>query len=157
MRVREVEEAVPGNQTVEGLFQLQGAHVGDRPVLGREPVTAQADQRRRRVDPGEAKALLDQIPTDRLRRSAADIEDGSAARQERGNAIEPRFFEQCAPAIGVPIAGMPLVKIDDPLGQPVRGLAVIRHRAAIPQLCHIECVRFSQAATNCGRPTQLAL
>ncbi len=93
-------------------------------------------------DPGEMKAFLDQVSPDRLRRPAADIKDGRAGRQERGKAIEPRFFEQAAPAIGIPVVGLSLVKIDDPLGRRIPDFAVIRHRAAIPQLRHIGCAKL---------------
>lgn len=143
IRMRQVEETVPGHEAVECLSERERSHVGDRPRMIGETRAAKGNQRGRGTDPGQVKAPLDEISPDRLRRSAAEIEDRSAGRQERGKPVEPGLFEQAAAAIGVPFAGMSLVEIDDPLGQRVHGFG-IRHRAALPQVRHTGRASFSR-------------
>jgi hypothetical protein len=64
--MRQMEEAVPGDQPVEVLLECELAHVADLPVLVGKTLAAKADQCRRRIDAGQRKTLIDQVAGDWL-------------------------------------------------------------------------------------------
>ena len=112
----EMEDTVPGDQAVEAAAEIERAHVGDQPLLLREALPAQGDQRGGAIDAGHGEAALDQVAGDRLARAAAQVEDGRADRQQRRETVEPRGLEpHFSSAHPVPGIRMRFIEIDDPL------------------------------------------
>jgi hypothetical protein len=115
-----MEEAVPRQDAVMTASEIQRAHVRDCEAGLREARSAQADHRGRGVDAGDAVSAFDEVTRDRFAAAAAEIEDRSGARDERGEPVEPRTFEQTASALAIEMVRMPLVQLDDPV-------CIVRH------------------------------
>src|SRR6185437_1521927 len=98
-----MKKAVPGQYSLKSPAERQRPHVADDPFLIRHPAAAQRDQRRRTVDAGDAKTLLDDMERNWLASAAALIEHGSAHRERAEEAFDIRFVSPIrGAAIGVP-------------------------------------------------------
>src|SRR6266567_6845063 len=88
VRGAQMEEAVPGEQTVERRIQVQGAHVRNKPGRAGKIALGDFDHFWRRIDPRDGTPRFKQIARDWLSRTATDIEHLRFGGQMRDEAVE---------------------------------------------------------------------
>jgi hypothetical protein len=116
-----MKETVPSQDSVERAVQIQRSHVGNAPFLLGEAVRAHGDHRARRVNPGQAAAVFDQVPGHRHTASAADVEHGGLGGQQCEEPVEPTLFLEAVAAIARPSDRVPLVEVNHPAGGGIHG------------------------------------
>ena len=115
---RQVEEAVPSQDTVKLTSQGERTHIADVPSRLWKAGSTQAYQGWRGIQPGHVETAREQISRDRPARTAAEIEDESALGQKSRKAINPGHLKIIARAPPfVPRVRVPLVEINDSLGE----------------------------------------
>ena len=130
----EVEEAVPGENTVECSVQGQCSHIRDAPPLSRMALLADGDHFRRRIYAGYVTASLDEVATDWLAGPAANIENRGLGWQHSKEPVEPRSLHRpprLVRTLFCPVAGVTPVKSDDPVG-------ICGHDVALPSRAALE-------------------
>ncbi len=112
--VVEVKKAVPGEDAGERRRKAQRAHIRADPCLTGKPLSAQGDERLRRVDARHRKAVGHEVCGHRVSAAAAQVEDRRMSREVRGEALVPGPVVPAAGApIGVPRQAMTLVQRND--------------------------------------------
>ena len=119
----EMEQTVPGQQTLERFLERKGTHVSNLPGPHRKALAAEGYQRWRGINAIYREALLDEIVRYRLTGAAANIEDGPTLREKRTESIEPRIFVSVdARAIGDIVMGMALIQSNDLVRVRIHGI-----------------------------------
>jgi hypothetical protein len=66
VRGREMEKAVPRQNSLERLSQRQRAHIADNPCVSGQAATTQRDKRRGRINAGDSQTLRCHVSRDRM-------------------------------------------------------------------------------------------
>lgn len=106
---RKMEEAVPRDQTVKPLTQIQVAHVGDVEGRSCEARDAARDHCGRAVNSGEVESSANDISANRFTGATAKVENAALGRQKIEKSVQPRPLDQRAGPRIVPRRGVALV------------------------------------------------
>jgi len=149
-----MKEAVPCQDAVTAPAERECSHIVDDPVLIGKTRFAEVDESWRRIHACHMAAFFDEVPGNRLGRTASKVEDGRSGLQKGQEAVEPRLFKKVASSFAVPTVGMPLIQADDSLswGVHVRTLTCSR-RSMIGKLQAITPSRITRGAL---RPPRLS-
>src|SRR5262249_59620819 len=88
---REMEKAVPRQNSLERLFQGQRAHIADNPCVSGQAATTQRDKRRGRINAGDSQTLRCHVSRDRVARSAPEVDHARTLWEHSDETIEPGF------------------------------------------------------------------
>ncbi len=108
-----VKKTVPGDDALKSRVQIKLSHIRDDPALLRKPKLANVDQRRRGVHAGDLTSLLDEETGYWFGGPTSNVKNRAFGRYETEEVIEPRFLEEVASSILVPIPGMSFIQAND--------------------------------------------
>src|SRR5262249_43068091 len=99
----EVEVAIPCHNAIEGSSMPKTAHVRNNPLLVREPLSTQRDQRRRAIYPRHTNSMGHNITCDRHTPATSEVEDTCTFGQQSNEAVMPFLVVPTAASpIGIP-------------------------------------------------------
>src|SRR5262249_4522575 len=94
------------------------AHVRNNPLLVREPLSTQRDQRRRAIYPRHANSMGHNITCDRHTPATSEVEDTCTFGQQSNEAVMPFLVVPTAASpIGIPFGSVTLVVGDYLIGE----------------------------------------
>lgn len=126
----EMEEAVPCQKAIELPVHAKLTHISQHPFVLGEPVSAELDQLRRRIDTRHDVSALDKVSRQRLACTTAYVQYVSRSWEQARETVQPRALKQGPVSHLVPCICVTLVDSDYCVSLRCHALVVVRRAAA---------------------------